>query len=133
MRVRGIKVADIAIVIIAADDGIKPQTLEAINAAKTAEIPIIVAINKIDKASPAQIEVVKGQLSRLDLTPEDWGGQTVCMPISAKVGTASCVGEWNSDWRSGSEGTAYRGGFAGRRTARGNRTQENLWLRRLSK
>lgn len=87
MRVRGIKVADIAIVIVAADDGIKPQTLEAIKAAKNAEIPIIVAINKIDKASPAQIEVVKGQLSREDLTPEEWGGQTVCMPISAKIGT----------------------------------------------
>ncbi len=87
MRVRGIKVADIAIVIIAADDGIMPQTEEAINAAKAAEIPMVIAINKIDKATPAQIEAVKSQLSRHDLVPEEWGGQTVVMPISAKLGT----------------------------------------------
>ena len=86
MRVRGIKVADIAVVIIAADDGIMPQTVEAINAAQNAKIPIVVAINKIDKASPAQIEAVKGQLAQYDLVPEEWGGQTVCAPISAKMG-----------------------------------------------
>ncbi len=86
MRVRGIKVADIAIVIIAADDGIMPQTAEAINAAKAADIPMIIAINKIDKATPAQIEAVKSQLSQHDLLPEEWGGQTVVMPISAKLG-----------------------------------------------
>ncbi len=86
MRARGIKVADIAIVIIAADDGIMPQTEEAINAAKAANIPMVVAINKIDKASPAQIEAVKNQLARHNLVPEDWGGQTIVMPISAKTG-----------------------------------------------
>ena len=87
IRVRGLKVADIAILVIAADDGVMPQTVEAINRAKAAQIPIIVAINKIDKATPAQIETVKRQLAQHDLLPEDWGGQTVCVPIAAKLGT----------------------------------------------
>lgn len=87
MRARGIKVADIAILIVAADDGVMPQTIEAIKRAKVAEIPVIVAINKIDKASPAQLEVVKKQLTQHDLVPEEWGGTTVLMPISAKLGT----------------------------------------------
>ncbi len=87
IRVRGIKVADIAILIIAADDGIKPQTIEAISAAKDAEIPLVVAINKVDKVPPAQVEAVKNQLAQYELLPEDWGGQTVVMPISAKEGT----------------------------------------------
>ncbi len=86
IRVRGIKVADIAILIVAADDGIMPQTEEAINAAKAAGIPMVVAINKIDKASPAQVEAVKSQLARHNLVPEEWGGQTIVMPISAKTG-----------------------------------------------
>ncbi len=87
IRVRGIKVADIAIVIIAADDGIKPQTVEAITAAKNAGIPIVVAINKVDKVPPAQVETVKSQLSQYELVPEEWGGETIVMPISAKEGT----------------------------------------------
>ena len=87
IRVRGLKVADIAVLVIAADDGVMPQTIEAINRAKAAAIPIIVAINKIDKATPAQIETVKRQLAQHDLLPEDWGGQTVCIAISAKLGT----------------------------------------------
>ncbi len=87
IRVRGIKVADIAVLIIAADDGIKPQTIEAINAAKQAGIPMVVAINKIDKVSPAQVETVKSQLSQYELVPEEWGGETIVMPISAKDGT----------------------------------------------
>lgn len=86
MRVRGIKVADIAILVVAADDGVMPQTVEAIKAAKSIGLPIIVAMNKIDKATPQQVEVVKRQLAQHDLVPEDWGGQTVTVPISAKFG-----------------------------------------------
>ncbi len=87
IRKRGVKVADIAILIVAADDGIMPQTIEAIKFAKSMEVPIIVAINKIDKAEKAQIEVVKRELSQHDLLPEEWGGDVVCLPISAKNGT----------------------------------------------
>lgn len=87
MRARGIKVADIAILIIAADDGVMPQTVEAMERAKEVGLPVIVAINKIDKASPAQIENVKKGLAQYDLLPEEWGGQTVIIPISAKLGT----------------------------------------------
>ncbi|MBA3752012.1 translation initiation factor IF-2 [Candidatus Dependentiae bacterium] len=87
MRARGIRVADIAILVIAADDGIMPQTVEAIKRSKEAGIQLIVALNKMDKATPAQVEVVKRQLAQHDLVPEDWGGQTVCMPISGKLGT----------------------------------------------
>lgn len=87
MRARGIKVADVAILIVAADDGVMPQTVEAIERAKEVGLPVIVAINKIDKASPAQIENVKKGLAQYDLLPEEWGGQTVCIPISAKQGT----------------------------------------------
>lgn len=87
IRVRGLRVADIAILVVAADDGIMPQTLEAIRAAKQAQIPLIVAINKIDKATPAQIEAVKRGLAQHDLLSEEWGGQTIVLPISAKNGT----------------------------------------------
>lgn len=86
MRGRGARVADIAILIIAAEDGVMPQTIEAIKHAKEAKIPIIVAINKVDKASKAQIEVVKRSLAQHDLLPEDWGGEIICIPISAKLG-----------------------------------------------
>lgn len=86
IRARGIKAADIAILIIAADDGIMPQTEEAINSAKAAGIAMVVAINKVDKASPAQVEAVKSQLARQNLVPEEWGGQTIIVPISAKTG-----------------------------------------------
>lgn len=83
MRSRGAKVADIAILVVAADDGVQPQTREAIDIIKAAKLPFVVAINKIDKADANQ-DFVKTQLSDLGLVPEDWGGKTVCVPISAK-------------------------------------------------
>lgn len=86
MRQRGIKVADIGILVIAADDGIMPQTVEAIRQLKAMGVPIVVAINKIDKVEPAQIEKVKRQLAEHDLLPEEWGGDIVCVPISALEG-----------------------------------------------
>ncbi len=87
IRSRGVKAADIAILVVAADDGIMPQTVEAIKFAKEMEVPIIVAVNKIDKADSSRIEVVKRQLSEHDLLPEEWGGQVIVAPISAKTGT----------------------------------------------
>lgn len=87
MRERGTRVADIAVLVVAADDGAMPQTVEAIKQAQAANIPLVVAINKIDKASPTQIEAVKRSLTQYGLVPEDWGGQTIFMPISAKFGT----------------------------------------------
>ena len=86
MRIRGAKVADIAVLIVAADDGVMPQTIEAIKQAKAAELPIIVAINKMDKATPQQVEVVRKQLAQHDLVLEDWGGTTVSVKLSAKTG-----------------------------------------------
>lgn len=83
MRSRGAKVTDIAILVIAADDGIKPQTVEAINHAKAAEVPIIVAINKIDKAT-ANVDRVMQELTEYGLVAEKFGGDTICVPISAK-------------------------------------------------
>ncbi len=83
MRARGAKVTDIVILVVAADDGVMPQTLEAIDHAKAAKVPIIVAINKIDKPD-AQPERIKQQLSDRGLLPEDWGGDTVMVPVSAK-------------------------------------------------
>lgn len=83
MRSRGAKVADIAILVVAADDGVQPQTREAIDIIKAAKLPFVVAINKVDKAEANQ-DFVKTQLSELGLVPEDWGGTTVCVPISAK-------------------------------------------------
>lgn len=83
MRSRGAKVADIAILVVAADDGVQPQTKEAVDIIKAAKLPFIVAINKIDKDN-ANMELVKSQLAELGLVPEDWGGKTVCVPISAK-------------------------------------------------
>ncbi len=85
MRARGANVTDIVIIVVAADEGVKPQTIEAIDHAKVASVPIIVAINKIDKPN-ANIDLVKQQLSKLDLTPEDWGGKTITCAISAKTG-----------------------------------------------
>lgn len=82
MRARGAQLTDIAILVVAADDGIMPQTEEAINHAKAAGIPIIVAINKIDKAN-AQPERVKQELTEYGLVPEDWGGNTICVNVSA--------------------------------------------------
>ncbi|MEN2984666.1 MAG: translation initiation factor IF-2 [Dictyoglomaceae bacterium] len=83
LRARGAQVTDIAVLVVAADDGVMPQTIEAINHAKAANVPIIVAINKIDKPE-ANPERVKQQLSELGLIPEEWGGDTIMIPVSAK-------------------------------------------------
>jgi translation initiation factor IF-2 len=83
MRSRGAKITDIVVLVVAADDGVMPQTLEAINHAKAAEVPIIVAINKIDKAN-ADPDRVKRELAENGLTPEDWGGDTIFLHVSAK-------------------------------------------------
>ncbi|MDR0859364.1 MAG: translation initiation factor IF-2 [Oscillospiraceae bacterium] len=85
MRARGANITDLAILVVAADDGIMPQTIEAINHAKAAEIPIVVAINKIDKPG-ANPERIKQQLTEYGLVPEEWGGDTIICPISAKFG-----------------------------------------------
>ena len=85
MRARGAQITDIVIIVVAADDGIKPQTIEAINHAKAAGVPIMVAINKIDKEA-ANIERVKQELLDVELVPEEWGGDTICVPLSAKTG-----------------------------------------------
>src|SRR5206468_6137345 len=84
MRARGAKVTDIVILVVAADDGVMPQTLEAIDHAKAAKVPIIVAINKIDKAD-AQPERIKQQLADRGLLAGDWGGDTVMVPVSART------------------------------------------------
>jgi translation initiation factor IF-2 len=86
MRARGARVTDIVVLVVAADDGIMPQTMEAINHARAAKVPIVVAINKIDKPE-AQPERVKRQLADVDLMPEEWGGQTVTVEVSAKQRT----------------------------------------------
>jgi translation initiation factor IF-2 len=86
MRSRGVQVTDIAILVVAADDGVKPQTVEAIRYIQSANVPIIVAINKIDKEN-ADIENIKQQLTQYNLIPENWGGETPMVPISAMKGT----------------------------------------------
>lgn len=85
MRSRGAQVTDVSILVVAADDGVMPQTIEAINHSKAAGVPIIVAINKIDKEN-ANIERVKTELAENGLVPEDWGGDTVLVPVSARTG-----------------------------------------------
>lgn len=82
MRSRGAQVTDIAVLVVAADDGVMPQTIEAINHAKAAKVPIIVAINKIDKPE-ANPDRVKQELAEYGLIPEEWGGDTICIPVSA--------------------------------------------------
>src|SRR6202023_1519232 len=86
MRARGAKVTDIVVLVVAADDGVMPQTVEAIDHAKAAKVPIIVAINKIDRPD-AQIDRIKQQLADRNLLAEDWGGDTVMVPVSAKAKT----------------------------------------------
>ena len=85
MRARGANMTDIAVLVVAADDGIMPQTVESINHAKAANVPIIVAINKMDKPT-ANPDKIKEQLTKYDLVPEEWGGDTIIVPISAKTG-----------------------------------------------
>lgn len=85
MRARGASITDIVVLVVAADDGIMPQTQEAIDHARAADVPIIVAMNKIDKAQ-ANIDRVKKQLQDVNLVPEDWGGKTIAVPVSAKTG-----------------------------------------------
>ncbi len=85
MRARGANVTDIVVLVVAADDGIMPQTMEAISHAKAAKVQIIVAITKMD-ASGANLDKVKGQLQEKGLSPEDWGGDTICVPVSAIKG-----------------------------------------------
>lgn len=85
MRSRGAKLTDIIILVVAADEGLKPQTIESINLAKEANVPVVVAINKIDKPG-ADIDMVKRALSEHELVPEDYGGDTICVPCSAKTG-----------------------------------------------
>lgn len=86
MRARGAKATDLAILVVAADDGVMPQTVEAINHAQAAEVPIVVAVNKIDKEG-AQPEKIRGQLTEYGLVPEEYGGDTMFVDISAKQGT----------------------------------------------
>ena len=85
MRARGANITDIAILVVAADDGIMPQTVESINHAKAANVKLIVAINKMDKPT-ANPERVKEQLTKYEIVPEDWGGETACIPVSAATG-----------------------------------------------
>ncbi len=86
IRQRGIKVADIVILIVAADDGVMPQTVEAIKYALSMKVPIVVAVNKIDKVDSSRLDVIKRQLNQYGVTVEDWGGDIICVPISAKTG-----------------------------------------------
>lgn len=86
MRSRGANVADIAILVVAADSGVQPQTIEAIKMIQDAGLPMIVAMNKVDKAE-ADVEKIKKDLAEINLIPEDWGGNVICVPVSAKDGT----------------------------------------------
>ena len=87
LREHGARLTDLVILVVAADDGIKPQTIEAIRFARQAGVRMIVAANKMDKATEAQLNVLKGQLAEQELVPEDYGGDTIVMPVSAKEGT----------------------------------------------
>ena len=87
LRERGVRVADIVILVVAADDGIMPQTIEAIKQARSLEVPIIVVLNKSDLVTEHRLEVVKRELSKYDLMWEGWGGDTMVLPVSAKTGT----------------------------------------------
>ena len=84
MRARGAKVTDIAVIVVAADDGVKPQTQEAVDHAKDAEVPMLVAVNKIDKEG-AQPDRVRTEMTQLGLQPVEWGGETEFVDVSAKT------------------------------------------------
>ena len=86
MRARGANCTDIVILVVAADDGVKPQTIEAIEHSRAANVPIIVAVNKIDKEG-ANVENVKTELTKHEIVPEDWGGENIFVEVSAKQGT----------------------------------------------
>ena len=86
MRARGAKVTDIAVLVVAADDGVKPQTIEAISHAKAAGVPIVVAVNKVDKPEADPMKV-RQQVAEQGLNPEEWGGDTIFVDVSAKAGT----------------------------------------------
>ncbi len=139
MRQRGAHLTDLAILVVAADDGVKPQTKEAINFIRQAEIPIIVALNKIDKPE-ANPEKVKKQLSELDLAPEDWGGKTVYVETSASTGQgidellemillASEIEELKADPKMPAEGTIVESHMDSRRGAVANAVIQNGILR----
>lgn len=85
MRARGAQVTDVVIIVVAADDGVMPQTKEAVDHAKAAGVPIIVAVNKIDKPG-ANPDRVMSEMSELGVMPEEWGGDTIFQPVSAKTG-----------------------------------------------
>lgn len=85
MRSRGAKLTDLAVIVIAADEGMKPQTVESINHAKSANVPVLIAVNKMDKPG-ANLDLIRGQLAEHGLQPEDWGGTTVVVPVSAHTG-----------------------------------------------
>ncbi len=87
IRQRGIRVADLVVLVVAADDGVMPQTIEAIKHVQLMESPVIVALNKVDRVDAARIDVIKRQLSQHNIIVEDWGGDVICAPISAKFGT----------------------------------------------
>jgi len=85
MRARGAKLTDLAVIVIAGDEGMKPQTIESINHAKEANVPMIIAVNKMDKPG-ANVELVYGQLAEQGLQPEKWGGDLIVVPVSAHTG-----------------------------------------------
>ena len=103
MRARGARVTDLAVIVVAADDGVKPQTEEAIDHAKAAEVPIVVAVNKIDKEG-AQPERVRTEMAQHGLQPAEWGGETEFVDVSAKTRRASTScstrSRWSPTWRS---------------------------------
>lgn len=86
IRARGLAIADVVILVVAGDDGLKPQTIEAINYIKQVKATVVVAVNKMDKAAPERLESIRTQLAQYDLLPEEWGGDVIVLPISAKTG-----------------------------------------------